>query len=60
MASVSNALEAIMVFEPEVAVLDISMPSLTSLQVARELKKRFSKAEVVFLSDHKEMAILQS
>ncbi len=62
-ASVSNgrmALEAILALEPEVAVLDISMPGLTGLQVTRELKKRLCKTEVVFLTGHEEAAILES
>ena len=61
-ASASNgtaALEAIITFQPEVAVMDISMPGLTGIQVARELQKRSSETAVVFLTAHEEAAIVQ-
>ena len=49
-----TALEAVMAFDPDVAVLDISMPGLTGIEVARELKKRDSRAKIVFLTVHQD------
>jgi DNA-binding NarL/FixJ family response regulator len=39
---------------PDVLVLDISMPGLSGLQVARELKKAGNPAKIVFLTVHEE------
>lgn len=47
-------LEAATRLDPDVLVLDISMPGLSGLQVARELKKAGSHAKVVFLTVHEE------
>jgi DNA-binding NarL/FixJ family response regulator len=52
------ALEAILALEPDLAVLDISMPEMSGIEVARELKKRHSKAQIVFLTVHKDADIL--
>lgn len=47
-------LEAATRLDPDVLVLDISMPGLSGLQVARELKKAGSHAKIVFLTVHEE------
>jgi DNA-binding NarL/FixJ family response regulator len=47
-------LEAATRLTPDVLVLDISMPGLSGLQVARELKKVGSHAKIVFLTVHEE------
>ena len=47
-------LEAAARLAPDVLVLDISMPSLSGLQVARELKKTGRPAKIVFLTVHVE------
>ena len=39
---------------PDVAVLDITMPRLSGLQVARHLQRQGSRARVVFLTMHNE------
>lgn len=47
-------LEAAVRLKPDVLVLDISMPVLTGLQAARELKKAGSQAKIIFLTVHEE------
>jgi DNA-binding NarL/FixJ family response regulator len=52
------ALEAALALEPDLIVLDISMPEMSGIEVARELKKRHSKARIVFFTVHKDADIL--
>ncbi len=62
-ATVSNgraALKAILSLEPDLVVLDVSMPEMNGLAVARELKKRANKARIVYLTGHQDPAILES
>lgn len=47
-------------FEPDVVVLDISMPIINGIEAATRLKERASKAKVVFLTVHEEPAFLQA
>ena len=47
-----SALEAARSLEPDVIVLDISMPGMTGLEVASRLHQARSKAAVVFLTAH--------
>src|SRR5208283_4000742 len=53
-----SALEAILTLDPDVAVLDISMPGMSGIEVARELKKRGSTTKIVFLTVHEDPDIL--
>ena len=53
-----HALEAIMTLDPDVAVLDISMPGMSGIEVARELRSRGARAKVVFLTVHEDADIL--
>jgi DNA-binding NarL/FixJ family response regulator len=47
------ALDAVLALEPDLVVLDISMPGLSGLAVARELRNRARKTKIVFLTvDH--------
>jgi DNA-binding NarL/FixJ family response regulator len=48
----SAALEMIQLLQPEVAVLDISMPNKTGIEVADELKSKGSDVKVVILTVH--------
>lgn len=46
------AFELVIVLEPEVVVLDISMPVMSGIEAAAEITKRNSKTKIVFLTVH--------
>ncbi len=52
------ALEAILKHEPELAVLDISMPGMNGIDVAREAKRLGNNTRIVFLTVHEDADIL--
>lgn len=52
------ALTAILALDPDLAVLDISMPGMTGIEVATEIRNRSCKAKVVFLTVHEDPQIL--
>jgi DNA-binding NarL/FixJ family response regulator len=52
------AFDATLALAPDLVVLDISMPGLSGIEVARELKRRGNKAKVVFLTVHEDSDIL--
>ena len=49
-----SAVEAALREQPDVAVLDVSMPRMTGVQAAREIKARCPDTSVVLLSMHDE------
>jgi DNA-binding NarL/FixJ family response regulator len=52
-AAVDNgrkAVDAILRFSPEIAILDIGMPELDGFSVARELKELSSNTKIIFLT----------
>lgn len=53
------ALQSILTLQPNLVVMDISMPGMNGVEVARELNARASKAKVVFLTGHHDPAILE-
>ena len=53
-----TALAAILKLEPDLAVLDISMPGITGIEVARELKCLGNKTRIVFLTVHEDSDII--
>lgn len=53
-----TALEQTLKLQPDLIVLDISMPFMSGIEVARELKKRGDKAKIVFLTVHEDSDIL--
>ena len=53
-----SALGTILKLDPDVAVLDISMPGMSGIEVARELKSRGNRAKIVFLTVHEDSDIL--
>ena len=52
------ALDGVLALKPDLVVLDISMPGMSGIEVARELKKRGSTAKIVFLTVHEDTDIL--
>jgi DNA-binding NarL/FixJ family response regulator len=52
------AIQESLKLEPDLVVLDISMPEMSGIEVARELKKHHCKAQIVFLTVHKDPDIL--
>jgi DNA-binding NarL/FixJ family response regulator len=52
------ALETTVRLKPDLVVLDISMPGLSGIEVAKELKRRASGAKIVFLTVHEDRTIL--
>ncbi len=49
-----EALRAVEAAQPEIAILDISMPILNGIDAARELKKSAPKTKVILLTQHDE------
>jgi DNA-binding NarL/FixJ family response regulator len=45
-----RALDAIVTLDPDLAVLDISMPRMSGIEVARELRSRGTRAKIIFLT----------
>jgi DNA-binding NarL/FixJ family response regulator len=53
-----GALDAALKLEPDLLVLDISMPGMSGIEVARELKRRGNNTKIVFLTVHEDSDIL--
>jgi len=54
------ALQATLKLEPDLIVLDVSMPGMSGIEVAKELKRRRNSAKIVFLTVHEDAEILAS
>jgi DNA-binding NarL/FixJ family response regulator len=54
------ALAATLKLEPDLVVLDISMPGLSGIEVAIELKRLGNTAKVVFLTLHEDAEIVKA
>jgi DNA-binding NarL/FixJ family response regulator len=52
------AVDATLALEPDIVVLDISMPGMSGIDAARELRTRGSTAKIVFLTVHEDTDIL--
>jgi DNA-binding NarL/FixJ family response regulator len=52
------ALQAILTLKPDLAVMDISMPIMSGIEVAKELKSRGNKTRIVFLTVHEDSDII--
>jgi DNA-binding NarL/FixJ family response regulator len=52
------ALESTLKLSPDLVVMDISMPGLSGIEVAKELKSRGNNAKIVFLTVHDDSCIL--
>jgi DNA-binding NarL/FixJ family response regulator len=48
------ALEAVNLLKPEVVILDISMPGLTGIEVARRVRAMTPEVRIVFLTVHED------
>ncbi len=53
------ALDKIKKIKPDIAILDIDMPKLTGIEVARILKKEKQPLKIIFLTLHKEQSLLE-
>ena len=53
-----SALERIVALDPDLAVLDISMPGMSGIEVARALQDRGARTKIVFLTVHEDTDIL--
>ena len=49
------ALEAVLQLNPDIALLDISMPLMSGIEVAHELRTRSSRTKIVFLTVHEDV-----
>ena len=54
-----EAVEKIALLEPDIALLDISMPGLNGLDAAREILARGSRAKILILSVHDSEDVIQ-
>jgi two-component system response regulator NreC len=54
------ALEETLRLEPDLVVLDISMPAMSGIEVAQELRKQGNHAKIVFLTVHEDFDILKT
>jgi DNA-binding NarL/FixJ family response regulator len=52
------ALDSTLALKPDLVVLDISMPVMSGIEVARELKKRGNPPRIVFLTVHEDSDIM--
>ena len=52
------ALAGVIAVDPDLAILDIAMPGLSGIEVAKELKKHGSKTKIVFLTVHQDSEII--
>lgn len=53
-----GALEMTLNLKPDLVVMDISMPGMSGIEVARELKRRGSSAKIVFLTVYEDSDIM--
>ena len=54
------ALELTLQHAPDLVVLDITMPEMSGIEVARELRNRGNNAGIVFLTVHEDTDILKA
>ncbi len=56
----ASALDASSRLHPDAVVLDISMPGMSGIEVATELKRQGNHAPIVFLTVHEDVDILKA
>lgn len=54
------AVEATRRYRPSAVLLDISMPVLNGLQAAKEIKEAYPQTPLIFVSEHRERAYVES
>jgi DNA-binding NarL/FixJ family response regulator len=54
-----EAVDRIMLLEPDIALLDISMPNKNGLEAAREIISRGSRTKILILSVHDSQDVIQ-
>ena len=54
-----EAVEQVFLLEPDVALLDISMPSMNGLEAAREILGRGCRTKILILSVHDSVDVIQ-
>ena len=59
-ANGNEALELIAATGADVAILDVDMPGLDGIETARRLNETSAEVEIVFLTMHRDAAILRS
>jgi DNA-binding NarL/FixJ family response regulator len=55
-----ETLEAVRTLRPDVVVLDISMPKLSGIDVARRLQTEDDRPAIVFLTVHQDAAVVEA
>lgn len=53
------ALEKVLQFQPDIVVLDIGLPVLNGIQVARKIREAAPKTKVIFLSDNTSLDVVR-
>ncbi len=49
-----RALDAVLAFDPDVLITDISMPEMDGLQLAGQMKKSHCRTKIIFLTMHQD------
>lgn len=54
------ALNHIITHEPDIAILDINMPGISGLEIAKKLKDQHLKTKIILLTMHKDSSIFEA
>jgi DNA-binding NarL/FixJ family response regulator len=55
-----EAIQKVQEFRPDVILLDISMPGMNGLEVARAIRHKFADAKILIMSQHDPASLLPS
>jgi DNA-binding NarL/FixJ family response regulator len=55
-----SALAASLRYKPELTILDISMPGMSGIEVATELRRRGDVSKIIFLTVHEDLDIVKA